>query len=259
MRFLCLHGMGTSSRIFEAQISRIMDQLDGHHDFVFLQGEVETDPAPGIKEIYPGPYYTYFELPTKCQVQATLEFLEEFIEDEGPFDGVIGFSNGAAVAATYLLQDAKRPSPQHPFKCAVFFCASLPFDLDSTPFTTSVNGAYHLIDGTKPLSLQQIFSSMPELNSDGICTAKWDRKTPLLWRYGTQDCITESIGIPTTHIFAKNDITYREQSMLFQKLFQSQNREAVEHREGHDIPRDRNSTARIQRSIQSMLRATLVG
>ena len=68
-----------------------------------------------------------------------------------------------------------------------------------------------------------------------------------------------SIGIPTTHIFAKNDLTYQEQSMLFQKLFQPQNQEAVEHREGHDIPRDRSSTARIQRSIQNMLRVTLVG
>jgi hypothetical protein len=101
---------------------------------------------------------------------------------------------------------------------------------------------------------------MPELQSNGICTEKWDRKTPLLWRYGTfQDYITGSIGIPSTHIFATNDITYREQSMLSQKLFQAQNREVVEHREGHDIPRDRNSTAKIQRSIQNMLRATLVG
>ncbi|KAN0081814.1 Serine hydrolase FSH [Elaphomyces granulatus] len=252
--------MGTSSQIFEAQLSRIKDQLEGHHDFVFLQGEVETDPAPGIKEFYPGPYYTYFEVPTKCQVQEALELLEEFIEDEGPFDGVIAFSNGAAVAASYLLQDSKRPSPQHPFKCAVFFCASLPFDLDSIPFTSSVDGTYHLVGSAKPISSRQIFSSMPELQSNGICTEKWDRKTPLLWRYGTfQDYITGSIGIPSTHIFATNDITYREQSMLSQKLFQAQNREVVEHREGHDIPRDRNSTAKIQRSIQNMLRATLVG
>jgi len=152
MRFLCLHGMGTSSQIFEAQLSRIKDQLEGHHDFVFLQGEVETDPAPGIKEFYPGPYYTYFEVPTKCQVQEALELLEEFIEDEGPFDGVIAFSNGAAVAASYLLQDSKRPSPQHPFKCAVFFvplCPSIltPYLLrvrSTAPITSSVaQSQYH--------------------------------------------------------------------------------------------------------------------
>lgn len=47
MKFLCLHGMGTNAQIFEAQLAQIRNQLVGQHEFVFLQGEVETDPAPG--------------------------------------------------------------------------------------------------------------------------------------------------------------------------------------------------------------------
>lgn len=69
MRFLCLHGTGTSSRIFEAQVSRITDQLEGHHDFVFLQGEVETDPAPGIFTHLPPRPYAFESIDTSQKTQ----------------------------------------------------------------------------------------------------------------------------------------------------------------------------------------------
>lgn len=50
MRFLCLHGMGTNSRILEAQIAGICARLEGH-DFVFVDGEVECDAADGMSMI----------------------------------------------------------------------------------------------------------------------------------------------------------------------------------------------------------------
>lgn len=50
MRFLCLHGMGTNSRILEAQIAGICARLEGH-DFVFVDGEVECDAADGASMI----------------------------------------------------------------------------------------------------------------------------------------------------------------------------------------------------------------
>ena len=47
------------------------------------------------------------------------------MEEEGPFDGVIGFSQGAAVAARLvLLHKARDPFGPQPFKVAVFLCAS---------------------------------------------------------------------------------------------------------------------------------------
>lgn len=52
MRFLCLHGMGTNSRILEAQIVGICARLEGH-DFVFVEGEVECDAADGLSILLP--------------------------------------------------------------------------------------------------------------------------------------------------------------------------------------------------------------
>jgi predicted esterase len=44
--------------------------------------------------------------------------LAEYLKIEGPFDGVIGFSGGAALAASLLIRDA---GLQPPFKVAILF------------------------------------------------------------------------------------------------------------------------------------------
>ena len=62
MKFLCLHGMGTSAQIFEAQISQVVGQLVGRHEFVYIDGEIESGPIAGILHPIPlfprmkGPY-----------------------------------------------------------------------------------------------------------------------------------------------------------------------------------------------------------
>jgi predicted esterase len=48
---------------------------------------------------------------------------------EGPFDGVIGYSQGASLAAMYLIQQSqKNPTAPLPFKCAIFFSGGVPLD-----------------------------------------------------------------------------------------------------------------------------------
>ena len=47
MRFLCLHGMGTSGRIFQAQLSPVTAMLGGEHEFVYIDGEVESEALVG--------------------------------------------------------------------------------------------------------------------------------------------------------------------------------------------------------------------
>ena len=48
MRFLCLHGMGTNSRIFEAQTAAIRYLLGSEHTFEFIDGAVPTPMAPSM-------------------------------------------------------------------------------------------------------------------------------------------------------------------------------------------------------------------
>lgn len=73
--------------------------------------------------MYSGPYLQY----AGCEenIDAATAYLEEIIAEEGPFDGVIGFSQGAAFAARLLLRQQERDPLGPPlFKMAIFFCCS---------------------------------------------------------------------------------------------------------------------------------------
>ncbi|PYI30057.1 hypothetical protein BP00DRAFT_426927 [Aspergillus indologenus CBS 114.80] len=55
----------------------------------------------------------------------------DVIEAEGPFDGVIGFSQGASLALSILYHhEISHPSRPPPFRFAVFFCAVLSISPD---------------------------------------------------------------------------------------------------------------------------------
>jgi len=257
MRFLCLHGMGTNAQIFEAQLAQIRSQLVGQHEFIFPDGEVECEPAPGIEAFYPGPYYCFYDLPIPEKVQAAFDLIDEILEDEGPFDGVIGFSQGAALASSYILQDFKLPVPKQPFQCAIFFNASMPFDLDSTPFTVSRDGVCRYADTKEPIENFDITSTIPEATSPGYC-GKFDEHTTFLRRYSLANIGHAFIKIPTTHVLGAID-GYNSQGLQLRKLCILHGQEFIEHRGGHEIPKDRNTTMKTANCIQNMFHTVLVG
>lgn len=48
MKFLCLHGYGTSGAIFEKQITAIRYALGDEHEWVFLDGEVAVEKSGAL-------------------------------------------------------------------------------------------------------------------------------------------------------------------------------------------------------------------
>jgi predicted esterase len=54
-----------------------------------------------------------------------LSELSDYITTEDPFDAVLGFSQGAALAATLL---ARPTSTTPPFRLAIFICGAIPGD-----------------------------------------------------------------------------------------------------------------------------------
>lgn len=62
--------------------------------------------------------------------QELLRGLSDVVESCGPFDGLMGFSEGGTVAATILLEDAQNASFGG-LRYAVFFSAAPPFDVDA--------------------------------------------------------------------------------------------------------------------------------
>lgn len=94
--------------------------------------------------------YAWYNLPLKDDIENALEDILDFVDSEGPFDGILGFSQGGLMAATLLLWDASRPEgPQLPFKMAVFISTFAPhnattstvmWDLDDGELVATATG-----------------------------------------------------------------------------------------------------------------------
>ncbi|KAF7595542.1 hypothetical protein BBP40_005577 [Aspergillus hancockii] len=115
----------------ESQIAALRHELDNVHIYDFVEGTLASQLAPELWAFFPSneTYYNYFSIESTESILDALDNLSKFIDIEGPYDGVIAFSMGAALAATYLIQQAMRhPEKPLPFKCAIFLSGGAPLD-----------------------------------------------------------------------------------------------------------------------------------
>lgn len=212
--------------MLNALIETFRSLLPSHLTFHFMDAELDAEPDLNVAGVYPGPYLAFYpNKPTGTDIMDAYESVLEVIEKEGPFDGVIGFSQvnrsshtltgnltqekGAALAASMLLQHGN-PNIGSPWRFAIFISSSLPFD----PAT----------DG--------------ELN---ICH-----------QYGPTTHDKDGIRIPTAHIMGRAD-PYYAQSKALAALCNPRSLKVFEHSEGHFIPRTAKVTKEIRRIIEDAM------
>ena len=66
--------------------------------------------------------FAYFERSAES-LRLALQDLESYVNSEGPFDAVMGFSEGASIAASYIASKRDESNANLLFKCALFICA----------------------------------------------------------------------------------------------------------------------------------------
>ncbi|KAB1998399.1 hypothetical protein ERO13_D12G081200v2 [Gossypium hirsutum] len=102
-RILCLHGFRTSAEIFKRQVLRwpaaVLDKLD----LIFLDAPYPAQGKSGVERFFDPPYYEWFQATEDFTEYTNFEECLAFIEDNmmksGPFDGFLGFSQGALLSA----------------------------------------------------------------------------------------------------------------------------------------------------------------
>ncbi|KAL2810108.1 serine hydrolase FSH [Aspergillus granulosus] len=133
MRFLCLHGIGSNSRILQQQTAALRYELGNQHSYDFVEGTIPWDPDPVLKDDMLGDENTFTYLdPTSVEscLQAA-QLFEQYVAAEGPYDGVIGFSLGANVALSWMIKCQRSGEPL-PFKVGIFFSCAFPLrDVDA--------------------------------------------------------------------------------------------------------------------------------
>lgn len=89
-----------------------------------------TSSATGVEELCPSSegYFAFYDPRSPTSVISALDDLDKYVAQEGSFDGVIGFSQGAALAAMLMIRhhSSSRGENEDPFRFAVFICAAVP-------------------------------------------------------------------------------------------------------------------------------------
>ncbi|KAK3042928.1 hypothetical protein RJ639_001004 [Escallonia herrerae] len=102
-RILCLHGFRTSAEILRKLVGRWPQTLLETLDLDFLDGPYPALGKSDVEGIYDPPYYEWFQANqdfTEFQhFEECLDYLEDYMIKHGPFDGVLGFSQGAILSA----------------------------------------------------------------------------------------------------------------------------------------------------------------
>lgn len=158
-----------------------------------------ADPVnfPELRPFFPmnGEYFDYFSPDSVESVKQALDDLSGFIESNGPYDGIIAFSQGGCLASTFLIQQTTlHPKTPLPFKCAIFLSSINPTDpraLDS--------GDARFLD--------------PRVDGDQMLA-----------------------GLPTAHIWGRNDTLWANCSETLYGLCDPRLRLLLLHDEGHTVP-----------------------
>lgn len=180
-KLLCLHGWRTNPDILEMQTAALR-----YHtlvDCVIVEAPYEAvgPPDEGIAMFYPGrQYYEWFlkdpsvNINDNESLRHSLALLQEFCVNHGPFDGILGFSQGGQMTTRLvykLLQQAQSQSQSQTHAKA-----------NTNVNATSLFKFVILIGGTTPIELEEAMKS-------GIAEPL---KVPSLHIYGTNDPYMEN-------------------------------------------------------------------
>lgn len=191
-------------------------------EFDFVDAPFVGAPAPGIGGLFESPpYFVWNQCYDPCEVSKVHDFVRGVLAQGGPYDGVIGFSEGAALAAALLIEDASnidgRQTPM--FRFAVF--------------VNAVNLISPSAKLGRKLSENEARGAMDAFNGE-----------PSKHRYPALDCVyalcartvPALINIPTLHVIGVRD-KFRDRSEDLVKLCEGDLATAVRSPAKHEMPR----------------------
>ena len=198
-----------------------------------------------------------------------VDYLEEILEQDGPFDGIFGFSQGAALTLSYFYKQQAVASPvQVRFAC--LFSTAMPLSPDTGLGNTVIAKLraleYDITDRTKPNSAtlttaEQEFVSV--LQQTIVDAAIHDSPLPWIdlniYRYGEREAIprvmcpsllTHKIDVPTIHVWGLNDVKYMiKMAELGRSICDNSMARTVLHEGLHDIPQKQSEIKAVLRSM----------
>lgn len=101
LRILGIHGHRTSGAILQKQLSKWSPAIHDLVEFTFLDAPTPAKGKSEVEGIYEGPYFEWMQFNKDYTefygYEESIAFIIDFMEKNGPFDGLIGFSQGATL------------------------------------------------------------------------------------------------------------------------------------------------------------------
>jgi len=178
--------------------------------------------------------------PKSC-LRALLD-LDLYVEEEGPFDAVMAFSQGAGLAASLLIhrmqKDPRQARTFPVFRCAVFFSGGVPAD---------------------PRGVEAAATAETGMAEEGADTTTNVGAMPRRLMNFEED--GEIIVIPTAHIWGSHDTMYPTFGPVLSRVCKSSQREMFIHEGAHEVlgAKDPNSLQKLVTIInRTIARAEMV-
>ena len=266
-------------QIFQAQTAAFRAELSDF-EFVFVQGTVrhtEGNWSLYTREFSNLPLYTYYNPFDPESILQSERELEGIIANEGPFDGILGYSGGGALAAEVIAREAVNdPFAMEPgIRFAIFINAASPLrvleldkvdisdeEVDAGPMTEQAENMF-----LRPSALRhkdgvsdedqadhvQLLELLKRLRGkrlvDGTSFLTDGRYGLCRWERGAEN--EPLITIPTLHIRSTDeDHVDPHHGLHLLRLCDEDRAKEFHHANGHDFPRGRSEMKRIAQLIR---------
>ncbi|KAL2263300.1 hypothetical protein VTK26DRAFT_7420 [Humicola hyalothermophila] len=260
MKVLCLHGLGASGYIFRAQTAAFRSMLPKNvFTFDFADAPFPAPPAPGIQVIFDQDHFAWWPEPTVEGIRNAHRWLTSYIAQHGPFDMVMGFSQGCALVGSFLLYHAmETPEAPLPFKAAFFICGGMPLyvledlGLAVSEWARQINEATVRLLKQKAGALRTFAENRDQIRP-GV--GLWDDTSDLLHDPAVMPAEEDVFGldftampdkarikIPTVHAYGGKDPRWPASIQL---AYFCEKRRMYDHGSGHDIPRTTEAGERL--------------
>ena len=226
------------------------------YTFDFVDGPYPCGAAPGVDLFYEAPYYSFYEPSSIAAIRLAHEWLQGYIEDNGPYDGVLMFSQGCAlISALLLYHQAETPHLPFPFKVAIFICGGAPLDVIEDVGIHVSPEARRWDEASKVGLMQQASSeAILRLGAERWGKQAFDPAAPhdpsnIFGINCTLIPEAKLIPIPTVHIYGAHDPRYPA-SVTLAHLCNRLVSKVYDHGGGHDIPRKTEVSKKIAELVE---------
>ncbi|EOA84354.1 uncharacterized protein SETTUDRAFT_55643, partial [Exserohilum turcica Et28A] len=255
MRVLCLHGVGSSATILETQLRPFLQAVDSSYEFIFADGPIPSPRGPGVSADIDGPFFSHTAGYSAEDMADAFSHLEDTIDELGPFDGVLGFSQGGALLTSYMHRQQELRNAV-PFGFALILSSVLPCSANPT----YLQGVFDKLSDRRLLTMgpaalaktlsgeERIFlnllmhtiilakenrAMLPEIDLNAYTDAH-GRDAPRIMH---SQLTKERIHIPTIHVTGKRDYDFmRNMSEAAFSLFDERMVKKLQHSGSHHPP-----------------------